>query len=84
MSTGKALLGVLAGIAAGAAIGVIFAPDKGSNTRKNISKKGEDLAKALSDKVDARFEGLMNAAIGKSRKVDIKNGEAAARTEAVS
>ena len=39
MKNGKVLLGVLAGIAAGALIGVLLAPEKGSDMRKNISKK---------------------------------------------
>jgi gas vesicle protein len=50
MSSGKLLLGVLAGVAAGALLGILFAPDKGWNTRKKISKKGEDYAEALKEK----------------------------------
>jgi hypothetical protein len=46
MSSGKVLLGVLAGVAAGAFLGILFAPDKGLNTRKKIVKKGEDYADA--------------------------------------
>ena len=36
MSTGKVMLGILAGLAAGEALGILFAPDKGSETRKKI------------------------------------------------
>ncbi|NLO02771.1 MAG: YtxH domain-containing protein, partial [Bacteroidales bacterium] len=42
MSSGKVFLGVLAGAAAGALAGILFAPAKGSKTRKRILKKGED------------------------------------------
>jgi len=49
MNSGKVLLGVLAGLAAGALLGVLFAPEKGSDTRKKISKKGEDYADSLKE-----------------------------------
>ena len=68
MNKGKALLGVLAGIAAGAALGILFAPDKGANTRKNIAQKGEDLADAINDKIEAKFDELTSTMLGKSRK----------------
>ena len=47
MNNGKVLLGVLAGVAAGATLGILFAPDSGVNTRKKIMKKGEDYADNL-------------------------------------
>jgi gas vesicle protein len=52
MSSGKILSGVLAGVAAGTLLGILFAPDKGWNTRKRIVKKGEDYADSLNDKLD--------------------------------
>ena len=51
MNSGKVLLGVLAGISAAAALGVLFAPEKGSETRKKISKKGERLADSLNERL---------------------------------
>jgi gas vesicle protein len=50
MSSGKVLLGVLAGMAAGALLGVLMAPEKGSATREKLSKLGEDYADDLTDK----------------------------------
>ena len=50
MSTGKVVLGVLVGLAAGAALGIQFAPDKGTETRKKIAKKGEDMVDELKEK----------------------------------
>jgi gas vesicle protein len=58
MSSGKVLLGVLAGVAAGALLGVLFAPDKGWNTRKRISKKADDYADELKDKFSEFLETI--------------------------
>jgi len=52
MSNGKILLGVLAGVAAGAILGILFAPDKGSETRKKIVQKGEEYADDLKEKLN--------------------------------
>jgi gas vesicle protein len=59
MSSGKVLLGLLAGVAAGALLGVLFAPDKGSVTRKKILKKGDDYAEGIKDKLD-EFLDIIN------------------------
>jgi gas vesicle protein len=58
MSSGKVLLGLLAGVAACALIGVLFAPDKGSVTRKKIFKKGEDYAEGIKDKLDDFLDAI--------------------------
>ncbi|MEI7492096.1 MAG: YtxH domain-containing protein [Bacteroidota bacterium] len=58
MNSGKVLLGVLAGVAAGALIGVLFAPSKGSRTRKRILKKGEDYADGLKEKFEDVLAGV--------------------------
>lgn len=52
MKSGKILLGVLAGIVTGATLGILFAPHKGTKTRKKITKKSEDYADELLVKFD--------------------------------
>jgi gas vesicle protein len=50
METGKVVLGVLAGAAIGAALGILFAPEKGAVTRRNISNKKDDYLDDMDDK----------------------------------
>jgi gas vesicle protein len=58
MNTGKVLVGVLAGVAAGAILGILFAPDKGTETRRKISKKGTDTLDEMKDKFDEMLSSL--------------------------
>ncbi|MGM0479546.1 MAG: YtxH domain-containing protein [Bacteroidota bacterium] len=76
MSTGKIVVGVLAGIATGAAIGILFAPDKGSKTRGKIARKStdtvDDLKKSfasLIDEITDQFEG--NKEEGKAAAAEV-------------
>jgi gas vesicle protein len=50
MNTGKVVLGTLAGLAIGGVLGILFAPEKGSVTRKQILDKGNDYADELKSK----------------------------------
>lgn len=52
MNSSKVLLGVLGGVAAGAIAGILFAPAKGSKTRKRIAKKGQGYVKDVKHKFD--------------------------------
>jgi len=50
---------LLTGVAVGVLLGVLFAPDKGSSTRRKIADQGRDLKDRFSDFVDglsSRFE----------------------------
>jgi gas vesicle protein len=60
MDTGKVVLAGLAGIAAGAILGILFAPEKGSRTRRQILNKGNDYAEDLKDKFDDMLETMSN------------------------
>jgi len=51
MSKINVAIGAVAGVAAGALAGVLFAPDKGTETRKKISTKSKETAASVKDKV---------------------------------
>lgn len=58
MESTKTVLGILLGMGIGVAVGVLFAPDKGSNTRKKIMDKGKDYV----DDLKHQFDGIKQEA----------------------
>jgi gas vesicle protein len=60
MKNNQVILGVLGGLAAGALLGILFAPHKGSKTRKMILNKGEDYAGDLKNKFDSLYDNVTN------------------------
>ena len=85
MKADKIILGVLGGVAVGALLGVLFAPEKGDKTRKKIIDKSNDYADELKDKLDTllgtvnqKYEKICKGgesliAEGKSKLHDVKN-----------
>jgi gas vesicle protein len=61
MANTKALLGFIAGAAAGALAGILLAPDKGSETRKKISKKTTDLGESLKGSFSDFIDGIKDS-----------------------
>jgi gas vesicle protein len=69
MNTSKTLLGFITGAAIGAALGILFAPDKGTETRRKISESGNDALDSLKDKFNDFVDGVKD-------KFDRAKGEA--------
>jgi len=53
---------LLTGFVLGLVVGVLYAPDKGSYTRRKISDKGNDLKNQFADFIDSLAAKFENAA----------------------
>lgn len=85
MSTGKVVLGIIAGVAAGSILGFLFAPDKGKRTIRKVSRTREDYVDNLNDKLNAliesvtekidnaKYEGRALVENGKSKSKELMN-----------
>ncbi len=76
MSSGKLVLGALAGLAAGALLGILFAPEKGKVTRKKIVDKSEDYLGEVKVKFNVLIDEL-------NRKMDLTKAKADEMVEKV-
>ena len=69
-NSGKIIGALLVGAAIGGILGVLFAPDKGSETRKKIAGQTDGLSQTLNDKFNellaeakSEFEAIKNNAV---------------------
>ncbi|MGV3763800.1 YtxH domain-containing protein [Parapedobacter sp.] len=54
----KVVAALLAGLAAGAALGILFAPEKGSETREKLNDSLKDLGDALKERTAEQLDHL--------------------------
>ena len=59
MKASNLILGTLGGLSAGLLLGVLFAFDKGSETRKKIASKKNDLTDEIKSQLD-KLSSLLN------------------------
>ena len=57
-SDSKVLIGLLAGVATGAILGVLFAPEKGEETRRKLAEGSQDLSNNLKGKLSDLKENV--------------------------
>ncbi|WP_281337271.1 YtxH domain-containing protein [Flavobacterium eburneipallidum] len=78
MKNSKTLIGILGGVAIGATLGILFAPDKGSNTRKKIAKKSTDATDELKEKLNSianSFSEKYNSILNKGEVLTEKTAD---------
>lgn len=55
----KTILALLAGLAAGAALGILFAPDRGDDTRDKLSDSLKGLGDSIKESASKEIENLL-------------------------
>lgn len=68
----KVVVALLAGLAAGAALGILFAPEKGDETRDKLSQSLKDLGDSIRDKAADEINNLTSL---KDKVVDSIKGK---------
>jgi gas vesicle protein len=70
MSSSKILVGFLAGAAVGALAGILFAPDKGSATRRKIATKTGDITDSVKNSFSDFIDTVKDTYAGAKEEVD--------------
>ncbi|TAE35245.1 MAG: YtxH domain-containing protein [Sphingobacteriales bacterium] len=57
-NSSKSIIALFAGLAAGVALGILFAPEKGSETRDKLADSLKDLGDSLKEKAALELDNL--------------------------
>jgi len=69
MSSKKVVVGVVTGVAAGALLGILFAPKKGSETREKIHALGGEFGNLAKEKFNDLLDGIIEKLEGTKDEV---------------
>ena len=77
MKAGKIILGILSGAAVGAAVGMLFAPKKGKDTRKGLADRSNEYMyetkskfNDLADNLSHQYDTVKSKMRKKTRKME--------------
>jgi len=83
MNANKIIIAVAAGAAAGALLGVLFAPAKGTDTRKKIAKTSRDLTDSVKETYQDILDSVKGPFTGPKKKVSEYSNPGAPVSEVV-
>ncbi len=82
-STSKIIFGLLGATAAGIAIGMLMAPEKGSDIRKKLSDSASDLASTVTDLIATGKEKIAEISSTVTKQADGAINDVTKRAERV-
>ena len=86
MKTSRIILSTLLASAAGVAIGMLFAPQKGSKTRSQITEKNHEYSEYLAEKFDDFVDSMshpLESIEGETKRLAKKANESAKKVASV-
>ena len=83
MKFGRIIFGILAAMGVGTILGILFAPDKGSNTRRKIADKSGDIKDSVKNSYNDFVDGVKQTYAGAKEEAEDFANKAKAKLDGV-